>query len=90
MHLLQACRVENELADVVPLFAIQIFPELAGQLFLMKEARTILTANGAWNEPIRSFPEFPPFECWEVTRNVVVTDSTDAGELERLIPGIPT
>jgi len=68
MHRLQACRDENELADVVPLFAIQIFPELAGQLFLMNEGRTILTAKGAWNEPIRSSPEFPPFECWGVRR----------------------
>jgi diguanylate cyclase (GGDEF)-like protein len=68
MHRLQACRDEAELADVVPLFAVQIFPDLRGQLFIMNDGRTVLTATGAWNGPVRSTTDFPAFECWGLRR----------------------
>ena len=81
MHRLQACRDENELADVVPLFAIQIFPELAGQLFLMNEGRTVLTAKSAWNEPRRSSAEFPPTECWGLRRGRLHVSDDGQGDV---------
>jgi len=68
MHRLQACRDETELADVVPLFAVQIFPELAGHLFLMNEGRSVLSGKSAWNDPVHSSEAFPPSECWALRR----------------------
>ncbi|WP_348625646.1 sensor domain-containing diguanylate cyclase [Rhizobium sp. 2MFCol3.1] len=68
MHRLQACRDEAELADVVPLFAVQIFPGLSGRLYIMNDGRTALTAAGTWNDPVRSSQEFQTFECWGLRR----------------------
>jgi diguanylate cyclase (GGDEF)-like protein len=92
MHRLQACRDEAELADVVPLFAVQIFPKLGGQLYIMNDGRTVLAAKGTWNDPIRSSQEFPTFECWGLRRGRLhVSDDTHGDvpcqHLDDALPG---
>jgi diguanylate cyclase (GGDEF)-like protein len=68
MHRLQACQTQAELAEVVSLFAPQIFPQLAGQLFVMNESRTALSSFGAWLEPHHSETSFPASACWAIRR----------------------
>lgn len=68
MHRLQACYHEAELAPVVSLFATQIFPNLDGQLFVMNDGRTALTAASSWGGPARSKQAFPALECWGLRR----------------------
>ena len=51
MHRLQACQNRQELADIVSRFAPQIFPNLAGHLYVMNDGRTSLFRIGTWREP---------------------------------------
>jgi HAMP domain-containing protein len=59
MHRLQACQTQDELAEVVALFAPQIFPGLAGHLYVMNDGRTMLTRVSSRLDPHRSEPSFP-------------------------------
>ncbi|AUW46657.1 Diguanylate cyclase (plasmid) [Rhizobium leguminosarum] len=68
MHRLQGCQDEAELAPVVARYAVQIFPELRGHLFVMNEGRTVLSAAGTWGAPRRSTTEFPSIQCWGLRR----------------------
>ncbi len=68
MHRLQACRQESELAPVVSLFAGQLFPGLAGHLFIMNDGRTTLLAKSTWGTPSLSAAEFSALECWGIRR----------------------
>jgi diguanylate cyclase (GGDEF)-like protein len=68
MHRLQACQTQAELAEVVSLFAPQIFPQLAGQLFVMNESRTALSSFGAWLDPHHAEISFPASACWAIRR----------------------
>ncbi|MBB3542264.1 MULTISPECIES: diguanylate cyclase [unclassified Rhizobium] len=68
MHRLQACQQQEELADVVSLFAPQIFPHLAGHLYLMNGGRSALTSASRWLQPNRSHDVLAPAECWGLRR----------------------
>jgi len=68
MHRLQACRQECELAPVLSLFAAQLFPDLAGHLFIMNDGRTTLTARSTWGVPTLSHDQFASHECWGIRR----------------------
>lgn len=68
MHRLQACQTQLELAEVVSLFAPQIFPQLAGQLFVMNESRTALSSFGSWLQPHHAETSFPASACWAIRR----------------------
>jgi diguanylate cyclase (GGDEF)-like protein len=68
MHRLQACQAQDELAEVVARFAPQIFPELAGQLYLLNESRTMLGEAASWLDPLHSERSFPPQACWGLRR----------------------
>jgi diguanylate cyclase (GGDEF)-like protein len=68
LHRLQACQTQGELAEVVALFAPQIFPDLAGHLYIMNESRLALTSVAAWLDPQRSGPAFPASACWGLRR----------------------
>ncbi len=68
MHRLQACQTQDELADVVARFAPQIFPNLAGHLYVLNENRTLLTAVGTWLDPHHSAASFPSSACWGLRR----------------------
>jgi diguanylate cyclase (GGDEF)-like protein len=68
MHRLQGCQDEAELAPIVARYAIQIFPDLGGHLFLMNESRTIVAAASTWGAPTRSTREFSSVQCWGLRR----------------------
>ncbi|MCR6497608.1 diguanylate cyclase [Shinella sp. CPCC 101442] len=68
MHRVQACQNQAELTDVIVRFAPQIFPGLAGGLYVLSEANTSLTRTGAWLEPQHSAAVFPAAECWGLRR----------------------
>ncbi|AYG68446.1 MULTISPECIES: sensor domain-containing diguanylate cyclase [unclassified Rhizobium] len=68
MHRLQACYAQNELAEVVALFVPQIFPGIAGCLYMMNESRTALTEVSRWLEPAHTEPSFPASACWGLRR----------------------
>jgi diguanylate cyclase (GGDEF)-like protein len=68
MHRLQACQTQGELADVVARFAPQIFPNLAGHLYVLNESRTLLTTAGSWLDPRQSADSFTSSACWGLRR----------------------
>lgn len=68
MHRVQACQNQAELTDVIVRFAPQIFPGLAGGLYVLSEANTSLLRAGAWLEPQHSAAVFPAAECWGLRR----------------------
>lgn len=68
MHRVQACRDQVELTDVVVRFAPQIFPDLAGGLYVLNEGRTSLARVGLWYDPEHSAAEFPATACWGLRR----------------------
>ncbi|KRB86478.1 diguanylate cyclase [Sphingomonas sp. Root710] len=68
MHRMQGCDVEAELADVVSCYAPQIFPDLAGHIFVYDHARGRLSTIGQWQEPTLSLPDFAPSFCWGLRR----------------------
>ncbi|CDN49185.1 diguanylate cyclase [Neorhizobium galegae] len=68
MHRLQACQTQGELADVVSRFAPQIFPNLAGRLYVLNDSRTLLAGMGSWLDPKHSAASFPTSACWGLRR----------------------
>jgi len=68
MHRLQACQSQDELAEVVARFAPQVFPNLAGHLYVLNDSRTLLTRVGSWFDPQHSAPSFPSSACWGLRR----------------------
>jgi len=68
MHRLQACQTQSELADVVARFAPQIFPNLAGHLYVLNESRTLLSTIGSWLDPHQSAATFASSACWGLRR----------------------
>lgn len=68
MHRMQGCDVEAELADVVSCYAPQIFPDLAGHIFVYDHARGRLGTIGTWQEPALSLADFAPSFCWGLRR----------------------
>ncbi|ATE65959.1 diguanylate cyclase [Rhizorhabdus dicambivorans] len=68
MHRMQGCDIEAELADVVACYAPQIFPDLAGHIFVYDHARGRLDTIGRWQGPRLSLPDFAPTFCWGLRR----------------------
>lgn len=68
MHRVQACQNQAELTDVIVRFAPEIFPGLAGGLYILNDSNTTLARAGAWLEPQHSAASFPASECWGLRR----------------------
>ncbi len=68
MHRLQACESEAELAEVVACFAPQIFPDLAGHLYVLDDTRTALSPAVSWLDPTDPGAAFAPAACWGLRR----------------------
>lgn len=68
MHRVQACRAQAELTDVVVRFAPQIFPDLAGGLYVLNDGKSSLARVGLWHDPQHSAAEFPTTACWGLRR----------------------
>ncbi|MDR7142444.1 sensor domain-containing diguanylate cyclase [Rhizobium sp. BE258] len=81
MHRLQACQRQEELAEVVSLFAPQIFPNFAGHLYVMNDSRTALSSIGSWREPRRAGPALTSAECWALRRGRPHVSDAAAGDI---------
>ncbi len=68
MHRLQACENQQELAGVVARFAPQIFPGIAGSLYILNEDKSALAQVGTWLEPVNAQTAFPANACWGLRR----------------------
>ncbi|WP_353654257.1 diguanylate cyclase [Agrobacterium sp. Ap1] len=68
MHRLQACQNQSELADIVARFAPQIFPSIAGGLYVLNNSKTVLDRAAEWLAPHYSPDSFPASECWGLRR----------------------
>lgn len=80
-HRLQACQTCEELAEVVACFAPQTFPDFAGRLYVLDQARNGLIEASAWLDPSGSEPSFPPTACWGVRRGRVHIHADDGHEV---------
>jgi diguanylate cyclase (GGDEF)-like protein len=81
MHRLQACQAQEELAEVVALFAPQIFPDLSGSLHIMNESRSTLSLIASWQDPQRSEHAFPASACWGLRRGRPHVSSHEHGDI---------
>jgi diguanylate cyclase (GGDEF)-like protein len=68
LHRMQGCETPGELGEVVACFAPQIFPQLAGSLFVHDETRGLLIAASDWQAPAGTGSSFAPSECWGLRR----------------------
>lgn len=66
---MQGCETMQGLERVVENFVPEIFPGLAGRLFLMDKSRNALMEAVAWHGPVHSHREFPPTACWALQRS---------------------
>ncbi|WHA43673.1 diguanylate cyclase [Agrobacterium larrymoorei] len=68
MHRLQACQAEHEIAGIVSLYMPQIFPDMAGALFIQDETHSNLLVRGTWREPKYAKVSLQPSDCWGLRR----------------------
>jgi diguanylate cyclase (GGDEF)-like protein len=68
MHRLQACQDNEELADIVARFAPQIFPDVAGGLYILDETKTSLSRARAWLQPRHAEGTISASCCWGLRR----------------------
>lgn len=81
MHRLQACQDDRELADVVSRYAPQIFPSIAGGLYILNESKTSLARAGAWLDPRYAAVTFPSSSCWGLRRGRPHMSGTDDADV---------
>ncbi len=81
MHRVQACQNQAELTDVIVRFAPQIFPGLAGGLYILNEGNTSLMRAGAWLEPKHSAAVFPATACWSLRRGRAHQSSANGSDV---------
>jgi diguanylate cyclase (GGDEF)-like protein len=77
MHRLQACQDNEELVDVVARFGPQIFPDIAGSLYILDSAKAHLERAGSWLEPKHAADTFPSSFCWGLRRGRPHTSGHD-------------
>ncbi len=68
MHRLQACQNQGELSSIVARFAPQIFPGIAGGLYILNESKNILNRSSDWLAPDNAGDSFPASACWGMRR----------------------
>lgn len=65
---LQSCQVPDEIFAAVQTYAGFLFPNEAGALYLMNEARDAVTRGPHWGPLTSSVASFQPEECWALRR----------------------
>ncbi|WP_052452169.1 sensor domain-containing diguanylate cyclase [Noviherbaspirillum autotrophicum] len=64
---LQACMTQDEVLAIVRQFALRLFPDQPGMLYLMHPSGDHLEAKTRWGDPA-AMNEFLPQDCWAVRR----------------------
>ena len=65
---MQGCETVVALERVIESFLPEIFPDLAGRLYLLDEHGTVLVETCSWLGPAHSGPQFPLLACWAMQR----------------------
>ena len=76
---LQSCKTLTELFQVIGRYMAQIFPGIAGELYVYSNSRDVLEGVCAWNRPGRLAGHFQPDECWAVRRGRMYRHGTGLG-----------
>ena len=68
MHRLQACQTLSEMARVLACYAPQMFPELAGGIFLRHDGTGAMQCAARWPSELTGSEEFETEACWALRR----------------------
>lgn len=67
----QACRKEEEIFETAGRYAMKLFPDDSGALYIFKESRNLLDAVMAWGPGERLADILVPDDCWALRRGKV-------------------
>ena len=81
MYRLQACQTLDELSDIVSSFTPQIFPHLAGGLYIANESRNTLQLAGSWQFDQSPPESFKPDDCWCLRRGRTHTNTIEDSDV---------
>src|SRR6185295_16656076 len=73
--LLHACFTLEEASSIISHFALQLFPDYAGALYVYRSSRNLLEVNSAWGEEQGNEPIFGPQQCWALRQGQMYTVS---------------
>ncbi|WP_213780785.1 sensor domain-containing diguanylate cyclase [Caballeronia sp. dw_276] len=65
---MHGCSNVQDLVRVVQRFGPEFVPQMGGRLYLLDDARDILTEACSWNGPVHTESEFIADECWGLRR----------------------
>ena len=77
--LLQSCRNEQDVYEIMHRYAHELFPELAGGIYILQKQQNLLESAVTWGNTIFGDSVFSPEECWGMRRGRVhvVSDLTN-------------
>ncbi len=67
----QACRKEEEIFETAGRYAMKLFPDDSGTLYLFKESRNLLDGVMVWGPGERMADVLVPDDCWALRRGKV-------------------
>lgn len=76
---LQACMTQDEVLAIVRQFALRLFPDQPGMLYLMHASGDHLEAKSRWGDPAAK-NEFLPPDCWAVRRGKTYRVEADSSQ----------
>lgn len=96
-HRMQAARTEDELSQIIRVFAPQVLPDIAGALFAHNNSRNVLAPVAIWGGLTTEPDGFSPDQCWalrrgqshsvtEPGRDIVCSHVGDLGEVYHCEP----
>lgn len=68
---MQGCVTMSGLMEVIARFMPEVFPDLAGRIYLLDETRNAMVVASGWSSPRLSRDEFAPISCWALQRGVL-------------------
>jgi diguanylate cyclase (GGDEF)-like protein/PAS domain S-box-containing protein len=77
--LLQSCRNEQDVYEIMHRYASELFPDLAGGIFILQKSQNLLESVVTWGNTIFGDSVFSPEDCWGMRRGRVhvVSDLTN-------------
>jgi len=65
---LQACQTQDEIFAAVQSYAVRLFPTEAGALYVLNDARDLMTRGAHWGRLLADGASFAPDDCWALRR----------------------
>ncbi|MBE3143256.1 MAG: PAS domain S-box protein, partial [Planctomycetes bacterium] len=69
--LLQSCRNEQEVYEIMHRYASELFPDLAGGMYILQKSQNLLESVATWGNTIFGDSLFSPEDCWGMRRGRV-------------------